>query len=45
MTVYVKHHDSCVVKLFISHCDGPGSNPGMTLCFLCLNIRNVINGC
>ena len=45
MSVYVKHHDSYVVKVFVSHCGSPGSNPGMTMLFICLNIKNVINGC
>ena len=41
MSVYVKHHDRFVVKVFVSHCGCPGSNPAMTMLFICLNIKNI----
>ena len=41
MTVYVKHYDSFVVKVFVSHCDGLGTNSGIALFLLCLNIKNI----
>ena len=41
MSVYVKHHDSFVVIVFVSHSGGPGSNPGMAMLFICLNIKNI----